>query len=32
MRRPDGILPIYCENQKPEDYVVINEGESFIRL
>ena len=30
MRRPDGILPIYCENQKPEDYVVINEGEKAL--
>ncbi len=30
MKRPDGILPIYCENQKPEDYVVINEGEKAL--
>ncbi len=30
MRRPDGVLPIYCENQKPEDYVVINEGEKAL--
>ena len=27
MKRPDGQLPIYCDNNKPEDYVIINEGE-----
>jgi len=27
MKRPDGLLPIYCDNNKPEDYVIINEGE-----
>jgi len=30
MKRPDGLLPIYCENNKPEDYVVINEGEKAL--
>ena len=30
MKRPDGILPIYCESNKPEDYVVINEGEKAL--
>ena len=27
MKRPSGRLPIYCETNKPEDYVIINEGE-----
>jgi len=30
MKRPDGLLPIYCENNKPEDYVIINEGEKAL--
>ena len=30
MKRPDGVLPIYCENNKPEDYVIINEGEKAL--
>ena len=30
MKRPDGILPIYCESNKPEDYVIINEGEKIV--
>ncbi len=31
MKRPDGTLPIYCENKKPEDYVIINEGEKALQ-
>jgi len=30
MKRPDGLLPIYCDNNKPEDYVIINEGEKAL--
>lgn len=30
MKRPGGVLPIYCENNKPEDYVIINEGEKAL--
>ena len=31
MKRPEGILPIFVSDKRPEDYVVINEGEKAMR-
>ena len=31
IKRPEGILPIFVSDKRPEDYVVINEGEKAMR-